>query len=155
MKQFLQCSLLTIMFLGLTWMGNASPVDAYMYGLYGEVDSKYPMQMSNGIDLCYTHMDMGIYIDETSAYVVSHDDSKYILAANMITWDKFYSGRQSVRTKMYMYDIFNHTLYAVNDMDGKFYRIKPHTYYSSEVDMRSAAQAMQIWHAVMGTEWRW
>lgn len=158
MKKIWRCGLLTMAILssacGMAWMGNVSPAEAFMYGLSAKADSRYPMQIADGINLCYTHMDSGVYIDETSAYIEAQDGTKYKLTANVINWNK-YNGRQSSRTVSYVYDTSIHQLYWVNRDTGKISAFKPHTAHSSEADLRGAAQAMQIWHAVMKTSWNW
>lgn len=158
MKKVLRCSLMTTALLGaacgMAWWGNTSPVEAFMYGIYSSNDSRYPMQMADGIRLCYTHMDSGTYIDETSAYMESQEGAKYTLTANVIYWNQT-NGKQSSRTVTYMYDTSIHQMYWVNRDNGQLSALRPHTSHSSEADMRTAAQAMQIWHAVMGNNWRW
>ena len=158
MKKVLRCGLLTMALMGsacgMAWMGNVSPVEAFMYGLYSGNDGRYPMRMADGINLCYTHMDSGVYIDETSAYMEAHDGSKYTLTANVINWNQ-YNGGQSTRTVTYMYDTSKHQMYWVNRDNGQISAFRPRSDHSSEADKRGASQAMQIWHAVMGSDWHW
>ncbi len=156
MKKIWRCGLLTMALLGsacgMAWVGNVSPAEAL--APIPTADERYPKQLADGINICYTHMDSGVYIDETSAYIEAQAGTKYKLTANVINWNK-YNGGQSSWTVSYVYDTSVHQLYWVNRDTGKISAFKPHTDHSSEADLRGAAQAMQIWHAVMKTSWNW
>ena len=159
MKKLLRTGALTLALLGsacgMAWMGNGNVSYAYMYGIYNDYSysEQYPMELMPGVRLCYTQMDSGIYIDETSAYLVSQDGSKYTLCANVI-YNNPKNGSQSIEPNTFIYDKAKHVFYGIG-RDGKPYKIGPHTYHSSQGDMRTASRAMQIWHAVMKTDWVW
>lgn len=163
MKKMLRTAALTVALLsaacGAAWLGNISPVDAYMYGIYDDYPTDgpalYPMYMSDGVHLAYTQMNSGIYVDTTSAYTVSQKGPWVELAANVINWNKT-NGYQSIKEEMYLFNTGTDTMYTISN--GKMYEIRYSRYPGvspSEADMRAASKAMLIWHTVMGTDWQW
>lgn len=159
MKKLLRTATLTMALMGaacgMAWMGNVATSQAYMYGLDNNYvsSSQYPLYLADGVRLCYVQMDSGVYVDETSAYMVSQEGSKYTLCANLI-FNNPKNGSQEIKPDTFIYDTSKRVFYGIS-YNGKPYLIKPITYHSSQGDMRSASRAMQIWHAVMGTDWVW
>ena len=155
MKKILHSSLLTLALVGssctLAWFGNTNMADAYMYGLNNDNPTSYPLVMTDGVNLCYTQMGTGIYIDEKTAHVVSQEGNVYTLSASFIRWYQN-SGKLIPEDITYKYDTSTHTIYY--NVQGKDYVLE-HTDSPAQVTLRSAAEAMQIWHAVMGTDWEW
>ena len=139
---------------GAAWTGDVSQAYAMPEFKYGESDGRYPVEMSDGVRLCYTHMDSGIYVDETSAYIVSQEGSEYTIAANMVNWNKF-NGYQGVRTRTYVYNTSTHKMYLIKDDGNRSTAVGPIREHTSQADIRTVMMGMQIWHAVMHTEWRW
>ena len=154
MRKSIKCSLLAITLCGITWLGNVSPADAYMYGIYNNRPQNYPMQMADGINLCYTQMDSGIYVDETSAYIASQNGPKFTLEANLIYWNNK-NGSQSIHTTSFLYDTKARKIYPIYDGKINSRSIGPAQYHTSEAELRHISQALQIWHAVMKKDWRW
>ena len=72
---------------GAAWTGDVSQAYAMPEYKYGESNDRYPVEMSDGVRLCYTQMDSGIYVDETSAYIVSQEGPEYTIAANINSMD--------------------------------------------------------------------
>lgn len=139
---------------GATWVGDVSPSYAMPEFKYGRSNGIYPLEMSEGVRLCYTQMDSGIYVDETSAYIVSQEGPEYTIAANSVNWNKR-NGYQSIRTRTYVYNTATRKMYLIMDNGNRSKAIGPIREHTSQADIRTVMMGEQIWHAVMNTEWRW
>ena len=150
MKKFLRNTVMAAAILGIAF-GAASSADAYIQGLYEQNDSKYPLQMEDGVNLCYTHQSIGAYIDENSAKVVAEDGPIYTIAARFIIWN-IDADRTIESTIQFEYDTDNHIMYSVWK-DGSRHVVNRPTRESCGAEMRTGAMAIQVWHGAMGTDW--
>lgn len=150
MKKFLRNAVIVATLLGAAF-GAVSSADAFIYGLYNNTAPGEITQLGDGIKLCYEHQCNSVFVDENSAYIVSQDGPRYTLEANII-YHNFDNGSEFIETARYVYDTAAHKMYVVAK-NGKLYPQNRPTQESCGAEMRGGAKALQIWHAVMGTDW--
>lgn len=158
MKKILRSGLLATALLGAScgfaWLGNMNVAEAYMYGITDYNPTSYPVKLTDGVYLSYNFMSSAVYLDTHTAHIVSQEGNVYTLTANFLHYNQEH-GSLSSEKKTYKYDVDNHIMYSINEDNGQEYEIGPHNDSTAQVTYRSAAAAMQLWNAVMDSDWDW
>lgn len=148
MKKMIHAGILALALVGASY-GMA---DAYMYGITDYNPTGYPIELSEGVHLCYTGMGGGLYLNEKTVHIIAQEGDVYTISANFIGYNKE-RGSLTPSSDTYKYDTSTHTMYSVHD--GRAFEILPRTDRTDQATYRAATKGKQIWSVAMGYEWEW
>lgn len=148
MKKMIRAGVLALALVGASY-GMA---DAYMYGITDYNPTGYPIQLFENVNLCYTWMGGGVYLDEKTVHVDSQEGDVYTISASFISYNKE-RGSLVPSSETYKYDTSTHTMYSIHD--ERAFEVLPRTDHTDQVTYRAASKGKQIWNAAMGYDWEW
>lgn len=151
MKKMIRTGLLAMALFG----ASCGIANAYMYGIDENYNpTGYPVQLFENVNLCYTWMGGGHYMEEKSAKIISEEGDVYVISADFINYNKERGALVPKKGITYKFDTSTHTVYFTTD-SGEEHAIAPRSEDTAQVEYRAMSEAKQMWHAVMGTDWDW